>query len=202
VPGCEVSPQALEGWLGELGLVPAERAQREGVTSWDLVLDGRVRRDLRVTLILDPALGLVCWVHYAPPILSSFRVSYRKLLRWNDELPFVKFGVSEDDRPVLTAELPASWLDRDLVGLTLARLVTVCDLLHDASVEWLSPGARKPPEIPRPSRHERLLSRYADGLGELVTGASGVLHERPAAPDESAEPGDPGPAAAIREPDR
>ena len=81
---------------------------RDGICSWDLLVDGRRRHDIRITLILDPALALVCWVHYAPPISDSFRVSYRKLLRWNDELPFVKFAVATDERPILTAELAAA----------------------------------------------------------------------------------------------
>ena len=41
-------------WLNELGLKPVDRAERDGATSWDLVLDGRRRRALRLTLILDP----------------------------------------------------------------------------------------------------------------------------------------------------
>ena len=126
------------------------------------------RHDIRVTLILDPALALLCWVHYAPPISDSFRVSYRKLLRWNDELPFVKFAVSADERPVLTAELPVATLDRDALGVALARLVTVCDLLLDESLKWLYPGARVAPTPGRASRHEALLARYASALGELA----------------------------------
>ena len=35
-----------------------------------------------------------------------FRKSYRKLLRWNDEFPFAKFSVGEDERPLLAVELP------------------------------------------------------------------------------------------------
>ena len=85
---------------------------------------------------------MLCWVHYAPPITDSFRVSYRKFLRWNDELPFVKFAVSVDERPVLTAELPVATLDRDALGTALVRLVTVCDLLLDESLKWLFPGAK------------------------------------------------------------
>ena len=85
-----MTPVDIDAWLGELGLRPDERADRDGITSWDLLLDGVRRHDIRVTLILDPALALLCWVHYAPPISDSFRVSYRKLLRWNDELPFIK----------------------------------------------------------------------------------------------------------------
>jgi hypothetical protein len=163
-----VTPADVDGWLRELGLAPADRAERDGVTSWDLLLDGVRRQDIRVTLILDPALALLCWVHYAPPISDSFRVSYRKLLRWNDELPFVKFAVSADERPVLTAELPVGSLDRDVLGVALARLVTVCDLLLDESLRWLYPGARVAPTPGRASRHGALLARYASALGELV----------------------------------
>ena len=85
---------------------PLERADREGVSSWDLVLDGRSRADLRITLILDPSLALLCWAHFAPPIGDAFRKSYRQFLRWNDEYPFLKFSLAEDERPVLAVEIP------------------------------------------------------------------------------------------------
>ena len=90
----------LDGWLAELGLAPIERAERDEATSWDIVLDGRKRRALRITLILDPDVALIAYVYLAPPIADSFRKSYRQLLRWNDELPFAKFAVTEDERPV------------------------------------------------------------------------------------------------------
>ena len=173
---------AVDVWLAELALVPIERADREGAVSWDLLLDGRRRHDIRVTLILDPAVALVAWVHYAPPLADSFRKSYRQFLRWNDELPFVKFALSADERPVLTAEVPAAELDRESLGLTLARLVAICDLLLDDSVTWLWPGARRPPVPLRSSRHEALLDRYAQHLAELT-----------APPTEDA-PADPEPA--------
>ncbi len=180
-----MTPADIDAWLGELGLRPDERADRDGVTSWDLLLDGVRRHDIRVTLILDPALALLCWVHYAPPISDSFRVSYRKLLRWNDELPFIKFAVSADERPVLTAELPVATLDRDALGVALARLVAVCDLLLDDSLKWLHPGAKVAPTPTRPSRHEALLARYADHLGELSAPATDpaqpAVDEAPAA---------------------
>src|SRR5688572_19082698 len=61
------APAAIERWLGALGIEAGARAEREGVVAWDLVVDGRTRRDLRVTLILDPALGMIVWAHLAPP---------------------------------------------------------------------------------------------------------------------------------------
>jgi hypothetical protein len=177
-----VTATQVAAWLAELGIDAGERADREDVSSWDILLDGRLRPAIQVTLILDPALALLCWVHYAPPINESFRVSYRMLLRWNDELPFVKFAVSDDERPILTLELPVASLDRDALGAALARLVAVCDLLFLDSARWLEPpGGRKgawPP--PPPAVASPLLARYADRLGELATAGLPV-------PDEGSE---------------
>ena len=163
-----VDAARVDAWLVELGLEPLERAEREGVTSWDLVLDGRRRFDIRLTLILDPALALVAWVHYAPALNDAFRKSYRQFLRWNDELPFAKFALSADERPVLTSELSLADLDRDRLGLAIARLLAICDLLLDDSVHWIQLGAKRAPEADRPSRQESLFRRYERELAELV----------------------------------
>jgi hypothetical protein len=168
IPGRAVSAADVERWLQELSLAPTDRAEREGVSSWDLELDGRRRFDIPVTLILDPGLGLVVWIHFAPPIGDGFRKSYRKLLRWNDELPFVKFAIAQDERPVLTAELPIETLDRDAVGLAIARLLAICDQLLEDSAEWLWIGGHIPPAGGRVSRQVQLFARYADRLAELA----------------------------------
>ncbi len=168
IPGRAVSAADVERWLQELALVPTERAEREGVSSWDLDLDGRRRFDVPVTLILDPGLALVVWVHFAPPIGDGFRKSYRKLLRWNDEFPFVKFAIAQDERPILTTELPLETLDRDAVGVAIARLLAICDQLLEDSADWLWIGGRIPPTGDRVSRQVQLFARYADRLAELV----------------------------------
>ncbi len=87
-----IAADDVGAWLAELGLEPIDRGERDGISSWDLRLDGRRRADIRLTLILDPASAILLWVHFAPPFNDSFRVSYRQFLRWNDELPFVKFA--------------------------------------------------------------------------------------------------------------
>lgn len=166
----------VERWLSELGIVPFERAEREGATSWDLRLDGRRRRGLRVTLILDPALALVAWVHFAPPIADGFRKTYRQLLRWNDELPFAKFAISEDERPILTAEVSAFGLDRHLVGTLLARVLAICDLVHDPALDLINELRRRhaPLTVAEPDpAGVALLERYAADLGELAVSAPG-----------------------------
>lgn len=129
---------------------------------------------------------MLFWVHFAPPLNDSFRVSYRQFLRWNDELPFVKFALSDDDRPVLTAESEVDALDRDRLGLTLCRLLAVCDLTLDRSLAWLHPGSKSAPAMGRPSRQAGLFERYADELRELLE------------PRDSHEPSDDdGPAAGA-----
>src|SRR5687768_4325723 len=163
-----VGPADVERWLDELGLHPDDRSDREGVTSWDLRLDGRRRFDLPVTLILDPELALICWVHYAPPIGDAFRKSYRRLLRWNDEFPFAKFSLAEDERPILASELPIRTLDRDELGLALARALAISDQLLEESAAWIWVGGAIPDTSGRTSRGEGLMARYAERMPELL----------------------------------
>lgn len=164
-----IGPADVEAWLADLGVKPLERSDREGVTSWDVVLDGRRRAGLRITLILDPGLALICWCHFAPPINDNFRKSYRKLLRWNDELPFVKFSIGDDERPLLLAELPAATVDRDDLGLALARQVALADRYHADSQEWLKAGGwRTDPPADPDGPGMRLVARYSVELAELL----------------------------------
>ncbi len=163
-----LAPAEIEAWLADLGLATAERVDRDGISAWDLVLDGRRRFDIRVTLILDPGLGLISWVHFAPPIGDGFRRSYRTLLRWNDEFPFVKFSLAEDGRPTLSAEIPARFAGPDELGLALARSVAICDALLEESAGWLWIGGRIPDPGDRVGRNPALLARFADRLPELL----------------------------------
>ncbi|HSL32705.1 MAG TPA: YbjN domain-containing protein [Candidatus Limnocylindrales bacterium] len=201
-----VRPADVERWLDELGVTPDARSDREGVSSWDLRLDGRRRFDLPITLILDPDLALICWVHYAPPIGDAFRKSYRRLLRWNDEFPFAKFSLAEDERPILASELPIRTLDRDELGLALARSLAISDRLLEESASWIWIGGTVPPVAGRRSRGAHLIDRYADRMGELLD--SGVTAEpaataEPASTATTAGPAAPGDAeepAATAEP--
>jgi len=112
-------------------------------------------------------------VHYAPALGDAFRRTYRQLLKWNDELPFVKFGLSADEAIVLSAELASPDLDADALGRTIARLVAVCDLLHDGSAAFLRPAAVPGvTAVPAPLRPSALLERFAQDITELESSAS------------------------------
>ncbi len=142
-----VRPADVERWFVEIGLEPLERADREGIASWDLVLDGRRRHDLRVTVILDPSLAVIVWAHYAPPIGDMFRRSYRKLLRWNDEFPFVEV-LDRRRRAAAPGGRAARSVRRTRMPLASPsrRILDVADRLLDESRDWLWAGGAVPAE--------------------------------------------------------
>jgi hypothetical protein len=162
------TPETLEAWLADLGLTPGPRAAREGIVAWDLVLDGRRRIGLPVTLILDPTVGLIVWALLAPPLGDGLRKTYRTLLRWNDEYPLAKFSVTDDGRPILAVELPLRWLDADEIGLALARVILIADRLFDETRPWLWIGGRVPDDYGASVRRGAgLISRFGPRLAEL-----------------------------------
>lgn len=164
-----ISATDVDGWLRELDLEPIDTADRAGVRSWDLQLDGRMRSGVPMTLIFDPTVGAVVWVQYAPPLADSLRKVYHQMLRWNDDLPFVKFALGEDDQPVLSDEIASAGLSRDALGLTIARLLAICDLLYPDSRRWVDRIVAREHSVDEAGR--RLLDRYAAGLGELAAEA-------------------------------
>jgi Putative bacterial sensory transduction regulator len=163
------APEALESWLAGVGLAAGPRTERDGIAAWDLVLDGRRRRGLPVTVILDPSVGLIVWALLAPPLGDGLRKTYRTLLRWNDEYPLAKFSVTDDGRPILAVELPPRWLDAEELGLALARVVLIADRLFEETRAWLWIGGRVPDGYGSSKpRNEALLTRYAARLAELA----------------------------------
>ena len=102
-PGARSSaaaPADVERWLTDLGLEPIDRAERDGITSWDLVLDGRRRFDLRVTVILDSALLRHESLNFHPlentATTTIAREDFLSFLRQTGHEPRV-LGVSGDD---------------------------------------------------------------------------------------------------------
>jgi hypothetical protein len=151
--------------MRDLGLSPGKARRRDGVSSWDLRVDGRRRHGIPVTVIHAPGVGCLVWVPFAPPLRDEFRKSYRKLLRWNEEYPFVKFGVTEDERPVMGVEVAEASLGQETLGEALARCVAMCDHLAAETVRWQDGTG---PFTGRAASGAQLLERYADRLRELT----------------------------------
>ena len=106
---------------------------------------------------------------------DNFRKTYRQLLRWNDELPFAKFAVSNDERPILTLEMPLTGsLDADAVGRLLARAVAIADLIHDDSMELMGELRRRHAKVAAETEvslaGQSLLERYAKDLDDVSLG--------------------------------
>ena len=80
----------------------------------------------------------------------------------------MKFSLAQDGRPTLSTEIPARFLDRDELGLALARSLAICDALLEESAGWLWIGGRIPDRGDRAGRNEALLARYEERLPELL----------------------------------
>jgi hypothetical protein len=83
-----------------------------------------------------------------------------RLLGANAEYPFVKFAVTEEDRPMLISELPPAAVDRDELGRGLARLLIVADRLLDETAPAIADRGRLPDWDGRVGRNPGLLARY------------------------------------------
>ena len=123
----------IDRWLGELGLeVVAGTGEPGGpALSRDVVVDGRRRFDLRVTVAWVAGVGCSLWAYYGLEAMEIPKRVYARMLRANFDYPYVKFALTDDDRPMLMTELPTAALDRDELGRGLVRLAIVADRLLD-----------------------------------------------------------------------
>lgn len=152
----------MDAWLADLGLVPVSSlaAPRDEALSRDVILDGERRFDLRVTIAWAAGMGLHLWAYYGPDAMELPRRTLLRLLGANAEFPFVKFAVTEEDRPMLIAELPPVAVDRDELGRALARLVVVADRLLDETAPAIADRGRLPDWSGRVSRNPLLMDQY------------------------------------------
>jgi hypothetical protein len=104
--------------------------------------------------------------------MDAYRKSYRKLLRWNDEFPFAKFSLAEDDRPILATELPLATTGADELGAAIVRSLLIADRLLEESAGWLWIGGRIPRQDGRVSGAETLIRRFEGRFPELASGAA------------------------------
>ena len=152
----------IDRWLGELGLeVVGSTADPTGrAISRDVILDGNRRFDLRVTVAWVAGVGCSLWAYYGLEAMEIPKRTFTRMLRANFDYPFVKFAMTDDDRPMLMTELPSSALDRDELGRGLVRLTVVADRLLEETAPAVADRGVLPDWADRTSRNRALTAAY------------------------------------------
>jgi len=159
-----VSEQAppLDRWLAELGveIVGASGEGTDPAMSRDVMLDGLRRYDLRATVAWVSGVGISLWAYYGLEAMEIPKRIYARMLRANFDYPFVKFAMTDDDRPMLMTELPTAALDRDELGRGLVRLTVVADRLLEETALAVADRGILPDWSDRTSRNPALTDAY------------------------------------------
>ena len=135
-------------------------AASDAAFSRDVLLDGARRFDLRATVAWVEGVGLSAWAYYGDEEMEIPKRVYARMLRANYEYPFVKFALTDDDRPMLMTELPPSGLDRAALGRTLVRLTVVADRLLDETAAAVADRGNLPDWSGRTPRNAELLAAH------------------------------------------
>lgn len=152
----------FDRWLAELGLevVGATGGAGDAAVGRDLVIDGRRRLDLRVTVAWVAGVGCSLWAYYGLEAMEIPKRVYARMLRANFDYPYVKFALTDDDRPMLMTELPTAAVTKDELGRGLARLAVVADRLLDETAAAVADRGLLPDWSGRAPRNRALLEAY------------------------------------------
>jgi hypothetical protein len=136
--------------------------------SRDVILAGERRFDLRVTVAWVDGLGLMLWAYYGLEAMEIPRRTMLRMLRANFDHPFVKFAMTDDDRPMLMTELPTHEPTLDELGRGLVRLSIVADRLLEETALAVADRGILPDAGGRTGRNPALLRAYrGEVLAEL-----------------------------------
>lgn len=153
---------SIDAWLDSLGLEVVGSAGVPGdpAFSRDVVVDGDRRFDLRITVAWVSGVGCSLWAYYGLEAMEIPKRIYARMLRANFDYAFVKFALTDDDRPMLMTELPAAALDRDELGRGIARLVVVADRLLEETAAAIADRGLLPDWSDRQPRNRPLMDAY------------------------------------------
>ena len=153
----------IDHWLAELGLevVGATGGPGDAAIARDLVVDGGRRFDLRVTVAWVAGVGCSVWAYYGLEAMEIPKRIYARMLRANFDYPFVKFALTDDDRPMLMTELPTAALTRDELGRGIVRLAIVADRLLEETAAAVADRGLLPDWGDRVGRNPALLEAFA-----------------------------------------
>ena len=152
----------LDRWLAEMGIeiVGESGDATDPAMSRDVILDGLRRYDLRTTIAWVSGVGTSLWAYYGLEAMEIPKRIYARMLRANFDYPFVKFAMTDDDRPMLMTELPTAALDRDELGRGLVRLTVVADRLLEETAHAVADRGILPDWSDRASRNAALTDAY------------------------------------------
>jgi hypothetical protein len=152
----------FDRWIAELGLevVGATGGPGDAAAGRDLVIDGRRRLDLRVTVAWVAGVGCSLWAYYGLEAMEIPKRVYARMLRANFDYPYVKFALTDDDRPMLMTELPTAALSKDELGRGLVRLAIVADRLLEETAAAVADRGLLPDWSDRSPRTAALLDAY------------------------------------------
>ena len=152
----------LDRWLAELGVevVGASGGANDLAVTRDVVVDGHRRFDLRVTVAWVAGVGVSLWAYYGLEAMEVPRRIYVRMLRANFDYPFVKFAMTDDDRPMLMTEWPTAAVDRDELARGLVRLSVVADRLLEETAHAVADRGVLPDWSGRTSRNPSLTGAY------------------------------------------
>jgi hypothetical protein len=134
----------------------------------DVVVDGQRRFDLRVTIAWVSGMGLSLWGYYGLEAMEIPKRVFLRMLRANLEYPFVKFAMTDDDRPMLMTELPVPAVDRNALGRGLVALTIVADRLLEETAPAVADRGNLPDWAGRTPRNSALLAAYRDEVAAAM----------------------------------
>lgn len=141
-------------------MIAAAGQAGESAYTRDLMLDGERRFDLRTTVAWVEGVGLSVWAYYGLEAMEMPKRVFHLMLRANYEYPFVKFALTDDDRPMLVAELPGAGLDRNALGRALTAITVVADRLLEETASAVADRGELPDWTGRVARNPELLRTY------------------------------------------
>jgi hypothetical protein len=141
-------------------VIAAAGSPDDAAFSRDLVVDGDRRHDLRITVAWVDGVGISLWAYYGLEAMEIPKRIYARMLRANFDYPYVKFALTDDDRPMLMTELPTAGVDRDELGRGIVRLAVVADRLLEETAHAVADRGVLPDWSGRQSRNRPLMRTY------------------------------------------
>ena len=113
-----------------------------------------------MTVAWVAGIGCSLWAYYGPEAMEIPKRTYARMLRANFDYPFVKFALTDDDRPMLMTELPTAAVDRDELARGIVRLAVVADRLLEETANAVADRGIVPQRSERPSRNPALMAAF------------------------------------------